>query len=201
MIGKRPSSTQRAKHDQTLIPMHLRACLKKIIETRCGRFGAPPLGGFHAVPPKGGTPNRVFKQALRLFAALLSTAFLAVIAAAVAAPAPLTLYVATNGNDLWSGRLVTPNKARTDGPLSSLAAARDRIRGERIGNQPVQLLVRGGTYCLPAPFVLEPQDSGTAETPVVYAAFQREKPVFSGGRAIAGFRQTGNLWETTIPEV
>jgi hypothetical protein len=160
MIGKRSSSTQRAKHDQTLIPVHP-----------------------------------------RLFAALLSTAFLTVIAAAVAAPAPLTLYVATNGNDLWSGRLVTPNKARTDGPLSSLAAARDRIRGERIGNQPVQVLVRGGTYCLPTPFVLEPQDSGTAGTPVVYAAFQREKPVFSGGRAIAGFRQTGNLWETTIPEV
>jgi hypothetical protein len=43
----------------------LRACLKKIIETRCGRFGVPPLGGFRAVPPKGGTPNRVFKQSLR----------------------------------------------------------------------------------------------------------------------------------------
>jgi hypothetical protein len=43
----------------------LRACLKKTIETRCGRFGVPPLGGFCAAPPKGGTPNRVFKQALR----------------------------------------------------------------------------------------------------------------------------------------
>jgi uncharacterized protein with HEPN domain len=42
----------------------LRACLKKTIETRCGRFGVPPLGGFCAAPPKGGTPNRVFKQAL-----------------------------------------------------------------------------------------------------------------------------------------
>jgi hypothetical protein len=45
----------------------LRACLKKTIETRCGRFGVPPLGGFCAAPPKGGTPNRVFKQALRGF--------------------------------------------------------------------------------------------------------------------------------------
>jgi DNA-binding NarL/FixJ family response regulator len=42
----------------------LRACLKKTIETRCGRFGVPPLGGFCAPPPKGGTPNRIFKQAL-----------------------------------------------------------------------------------------------------------------------------------------
>jgi hypothetical protein len=126
---------------------------------------------------------------------------LAVVAVAAAAPAPLTFYVATNGNDLWSGRLATPNRARTDGPLSSLAGARDRIRSERTGNQTVQVLVRGGTYYLPAPFVLEPQDSGTAEAPVVYAAFQSETPVFSGGRAIEGFRQTGSLWETTIPEV
>ena len=45
-------------------PRTLRACLKKIIETHCGRFGVPPLGGFRAAPPKGGTPNRIFKQAL-----------------------------------------------------------------------------------------------------------------------------------------
>jgi hypothetical protein len=137
----------------------------------------------------------------RHFAPLFSTALLVVIAVAAAAPAPLTLYVATNGNDHWSGRLAVPNQARTDGPLSSLAGARDRIRSERTGNQPVQVLVRGGTYSLAAPFVLEPQDSGSAEAPVVYAAFQKDKPVFSGGRAITGFRQTGNLWETTIPEV
>jgi hypothetical protein len=42
----------------------LRACLKKTTETLCGRFGVPPLGGSCAAPPKGGTPNRVFKQAL-----------------------------------------------------------------------------------------------------------------------------------------
>jgi hypothetical protein len=135
------------------------------------------------------------------FAPLLSSALLVAVTVARAAPTPLSFYVATNGNDLWSGRLATPNKARTDGPLSSLAGARDRIRQERIRNHPVDVLVRGGTYCLPAPFVLEPQDSGTAEAPVLYAAFPREQPVFSGGHAVTGFRQTGNLWETTIPDV
>jgi len=39
--------------------------LKTIIETHCGRFGVPPLGGFCAAPPKGGTPNRVFNPALK----------------------------------------------------------------------------------------------------------------------------------------
>jgi hypothetical protein len=53
----------------------VRACLKKIIETRCGRFGVPPLGGFRAVPPKSGTPNRVFKQALSDMAADLDVDF------------------------------------------------------------------------------------------------------------------------------
>jgi hypothetical protein len=121
----------------------------------------------------------------------------------VAAPAPVTFYVATNGNDAWSGHLASPNKARTDGPLASLSGARDRIRGRRaeVGNQPIQVLVRGGTYSLSEPFVLEPQDSGMPEAPVVYGAFKNERPVFTGGRAIKSFHQTGNLWETTIPEV
>ena len=42
--------------------------MKKTIETRGGRFGVPPLGGFRAAPLKGRTSNRIFKQALtRIF--------------------------------------------------------------------------------------------------------------------------------------
>jgi sialate O-acetylesterase len=52
-----------------------RACLKRTIETWCGRFGAPPLGGFGAAPPKGGTPIRIFKQPLRFVPALLTLGF------------------------------------------------------------------------------------------------------------------------------
>jgi hypothetical protein len=139
----------------------------------------------------------------QLFASLLSGALLGVAPVTVASPAPVAIYVATNGNDGWSGRLAVPNEPRTDGPLASLAGARDRLRGRsaEVRNQPAQVLVRGGTYCLREPLVLEPQDSGTVEAPVVYAAFKDEKPVFTGGIAIGGFHQTGDLWETTIPEV
>ena len=137
------------------------------------------------------------------FVRLISAAFMAVATAMAAAPPPLTLYIATDGNDTWSGRLAAPNEARTDGPLSSLAGARNRLRGRGADsrNQPVQVLVRSGTYSLPETFVLEPQDSGTAEAPVLYAAFENEKPLFTGGRVITGFSQTGNLWEATIPDV
>ncbi len=31
------------------------------------------------------------------------------------------LYVATNGNDAWSGRLAGPNTAATDGPVRTIA--------------------------------------------------------------------------------
>ena len=37
-------------------------------------------------------------------------------------------YVATNGNDAWSGRLPAPNDAKTDGPFATITKARDAIR-------------------------------------------------------------------------
>ncbi len=139
---------------------------------------------------------------LFLSAALLETALITV-AAAATLPGPVILYVSTNGNDAWSGRLPAPNQTSSDGPLASLAGARDRIRAERarIGDRPVRVQVRGGVYFMSAAFVLEARDSGTAHAPVAYAAYKKEKPVFSGGRVIRGFHQVKNLWETTIPEV
>ncbi len=122
--------------------------------------------------------------------------------AAPPANAPLVLHVATNGSDAWSGRLTAPNRDRTDGPLASLPGARDRIREQgKEGRGAVTVQVHGGTYRMGTPFVLEAQDSGTAEAPVVYAAAEKEQPVFSGGRVITGFKQNGRLWEAVIPEV
>jgi len=38
------------------------------------------------------------------------------------------MYVSTEGNDAWSGKLAQPNAQHSDGPFASLAAARDAIR-------------------------------------------------------------------------
>jgi len=151
---------------------------------------------FHAIS-KSGAP---------VLTALLC---LAVAKAAIAnqkSAIPLTLFVATNGNDAWSGVLAAPNRQRNDGPLASLSGARDAIRRMRSGDaaqssSPVSVLVRGGTYRLDAPFILESQDSGASKAPVLYAAYKKERPVLSGGRVLSGFRQHGKLWEATIPEV
>jgi hypothetical protein len=119
---------------------------------------------------------------------------------------PLTLFVATNGNDAWSGRFAAPNTQRTDGPVASLPGARDVIRRMRSNDvtrskAAVTIFVRAGTYRLDAPFVLEAQDSGSANAPIMYAAYKNERPVVSGGHVLVGFGQRGKLWETTIPEV
>jgi hypothetical protein len=66
----------------------------------------------------------------------------------------------------------------------------------------VLVLVRGGTYTLQRPIVFTPEDSGRAGGLTTYAAYPGERPVFSGGRAITGFRQAaGGLWQATLPDV
>ena len=49
-------------------------------------------------------------------------------ASAKAPIAAANLYVATNGNDAWSGRLSAPNAEKTDGPFATLERARDELR-------------------------------------------------------------------------
>ena len=45
----------------------------------------------------------------------------------------MDLYIATHGNDQWSGTRAAPNATKTDGPLASLAGARNRIRALKSG--------------------------------------------------------------------
>jgi Right handed beta helix region len=120
----------------------------------------------------------------------------------VSPPASLRLFVATNGNDLWTGRLSAPNAEGTDGPLASLTGARNAVRKLRgaPGAKAVTVLVRAGTYRMEMPLVLEPRDSGTAQAPVVYTAFPGERPVCSGGRVITGWRVRGRLWEAALAD-
>jgi hypothetical protein len=115
-----------------------------------------------------------------------------------------TLYVAPKGNDGWSGKLETPNSDGTDGPLATPQGARNvlrKLRGSSGLSGPASVLFRGGVYQLSEPWVFEPQDSGTEESPVTFAAYPQEHPILSGGRVISGFRSNGPLWEVTIPEV
>lgn len=137
----------------------------------------------------------------RLRALLLSTILLTVGGAVEAA----TFYVATDGNDAWSGKLVEPNAGRTDGPFATLHRARDAVCGLKAGGplrEPVTVSVRGGVYRLEKPIEFGPEDSGTKQSPVTYTASAGQRPVLSGGRPIAAWQKAdGPLWKALVPGV
>lgn len=114
------------------------------------------------------------------------------------------LHVHPRGDDRWSGRPETPNAEGTDGPLGSLTGARDAVRRLKAAGQtgPFRIRIAPGEYALREPLVLEPQDGGSADAPVIYEAAGPEKPRFSGGRRITGWtRQADGLWTVHLPEV
>ncbi len=96
------------------------------------------------------------------------------------------------------------NADKSDGPLKTLTGAHDAIRKLKArggAREPVEVLVAEGTYCLTETLVLEPQDSGTADGPITYAALAGAKPIISGGRTITGWKQQeAGLWTAEVPE-
>ena len=139
----------------------------------------------------------------RLPWAAIAAAFALALAAAVVAdePAAADFYVAPGGNDAWSGRLAEPRADGTDGPLATLARARDLV-GQSLPSRPLCVMIRGGTYRLDKPIVFIAANSGTQDAPITYAAWPGEKPILSGGVPITGWQKTdGPLWITVVPGV
>lgn len=156
--------------------------------------------------------NRDFQRHLTVAILCTSLAVLAGVTHAVAAEASVRLFVAPDGQAGWSGQLSAPNAGRTDGPLPSIEAARDAIRRHRAAGEwkevPITVEIRGGTYRLERPLQFGPDDGGSAAAPVIYRAFEREKPVITGGQRITGWkagRHGSNpeleIWEVTLPDV
>ncbi|MBN2980838.1 hypothetical protein [Cohnella algarum] len=86
-------------------------------------------------------------------------------------------YVAPNGSDSNSGG---PND-----PFRTLEAARNAVRslknGEGLPAGGVTVYLREGTYPRSESFELTEEDSGTAESPIVYRAYPGETVRLSGG--------------------
>jgi len=106
--------------------------------------------------------------------------------------AGLTLYVAPQGNDAWSGRLTLPNADRSDGPWATLARARDEIRNlKKAGPLPkggVTVELAAGIYELAAPLELQAGDSGSPETPIEYRAGKGAIVRLVAGRVIKSWQ-------------
>ena len=114
-------------------------------------------------------------------------------------------YIATNGNDAWSGKLDAPNAAKTDGPVATPQQALKLVAELRAREperqRPIVVAVRGGTYCLDKPIIVEPAQSGTEKSPLVFKAYGDERPVFSGGRRIDGWKVENGRWHVDLAEV
>jgi len=117
-----------------------------------------------------------------------------------------TFFVATDGDDAWSGKLAEPNAEKTDGPFATIARARDAIQEMKANgglSEPVTVMVRGGTYFLDETIVFSQEDSGTKDCPITYMAYPGEEPVISGGKRITATWQPykGEIMVCTIEEV
>jgi hypothetical protein len=120
-------------------------------------------------------------------------------------PAPGTFFVATNGNDLWSGLLPAPNRDGTDGPFQTLSHAVQAVRAYRVQSNGAARLtgkvhLGAGVHFVRAPVILTPDDSD-----LLLAAYPGTTPVVSGGRSITGWKEVTvdgkRLWAADIPDV
>jgi hypothetical protein len=114
-------------------------------------------------------------------------------------PDEFNFYVSPRGNDSWSGESI-------DKPFATVQRARDAIRElkkDRGLTKPVTVYLRGGLYELNETLVFKPEDSGSRDCPVQYLAYNDEKPVISGCKAINGrWKQfKGNIQVCEIDEV
>ncbi len=86
-------------------------------------------------------------------------------------------YVAPNGADTNNG---TKQK-----PFATLQKAQSAARLVSAKGAAVNIYLRGGIYYLAEPMVFTSADSGRANTPVVYRAYENEIPVLSGGAKLS----------------
>jgi hypothetical protein len=152
--------------------------------------------------PSGNPAGQVVRHSLVILLLLCCVAPLAF----GADEGALKIYVSPIGNDAWSGTLPEANPDRSDGPMATLEHARDRVRerhakaGDRQGQ--TTIIMRGGRYELAAPFILTPEDSGTADEPLTICAYENERPVLSGGRRLAFAREPEgghDVWVAPLP--
>lgn len=168
----------------------------------------PAVPALHGrLPEMARELRRLIGMTLRFPRAAIT--LLSLITVCGAASGPLMVYVATNGNDAWSGRAADPSAGGNDGPLRTPAAA---LQAARMARQDaahaadgITILFRTGRYEINEPLTFGPEDSGTnAEKPFTLAAFPGEQPVISGGRRLTGWKPVpgrAGVWRLEVPEV
>ena len=128
--------------------------------------------------------------------------------AAVTSPS-LDIFVATNGNDAWSGLVATANAGLTDGPVRTLATAQLRARTQLAAmtagatRQTVRVVIAPGQYVLASPLAFTPADSGQPGFPMVYVAQTTGTVQISGGQSLGYVAPTaaGQIVSVAAPNI
>ena len=117
-----------------------------------------------------------------------------------------TFYVATNGNDGWSGTRSSANSRKSDGPFATIDRAlreAGALKQRSESQQPVSIVVRGGTYWLDQPVTIKPELSGSRSAPLIIQNYRNERPILSGGKMVASWEAktiAGKMmWVAKIP--
>ena len=141
----------------------------------------------------------------------LRTCFMALLLPIIALQAyAANIYLAPNGSD--------KNDGSKEKPLATLAAALRKARELRRLNDPatangIHIIVREGIYQQYEPVFIRPEDAGTETSATYIEAAPGERPVFSGGINIEGWKKVlthpvglpvaakGKIWVADVPAI
>ncbi|MBX7073824.1 MAG: right-handed parallel beta-helix repeat-containing protein [Pirellulales bacterium] len=136
----------------------------------------------------------------------IAVLFVASLATQLAAAAAADVYVSPQGNDRWSGKVAAPTPDGNDGPVATVGRAQALVRELRAARsdwkRPLVVSLRGGLYELADTLRFSAADSGSAESPTRYAAYEAETPILSGGKQIDGWQVGADgRWRVTLEKV
>ncbi|MDD4870038.1 MAG: right-handed parallel beta-helix repeat-containing protein [Kiritimatiellae bacterium] len=130
-----------------------------------------------------------FKISLMIFLSIICIGFQKLLAD------DRTFFVATNGNDTWSGKLAEPNADKTDGPMASINTALEASRKQT--GTVNRIVIGAGRFYLEKSLALSTRDS---ELTIEGAG--TGKTIIYGGRRVIGWKKDGeHFWAADIPEV
>ena len=107
-------------------------------------------------------------------------------------PRQIAVYISPVGNDRSVGSI--------ERPLKTPAAAQLKVRTlKKKGNQDITVFLRGGNYPITKTLDFGPEDSGKEGHPIVWKAFQGEKPVLNGGSPVINWEKgEGGIWQAKL---
>ncbi len=120
----------------------------------------------------------------------------------------ITYYVASDGNDSFSGTVCTAEAG--NGPFRTIERAKQEVRKHPEGD--IHVVLRGGIYPVKETTVFSMADSGSQVKKVTYENYPGEEPIFTSGVQVTGWEKMedlpegcpesarGKVWRAPFPE-